>query len=306
MPRPTNSRPRARKTVRALASLAAPIAVVIGLAGCSSNEPSPNHHAAGQQPPSQQSADRQPGHPAATQVALDPPLDHLHGLHLDADGAVLAGTHTGIFRIEMSGGTVKIGASDDDFMGLAGAPATNNLFASGHPGPSSSAPNPLGLTASLDGGRTWESRSLLGEIDFHALATDGQVLVGFDGVTGIVSSTDGGRTWTPGAEIDARALAVTDAGVWATTAEGLQHSTDSGRTFTAAPDAPSLVLVSAAADGSLWGLDTSGAAWRSKTGESWEKRSAALGNGADQAETVLALDFDTAYAVNAETLFTLG
>lgn len=281
---------------RVLVGLAAPLAAVIVLAGCSSNDQTSNHHSTGQPATGQRSAS-----PAAAQVALDPPLDHLHGLHLDADGAVLAGTHTGVFEIEMSGGTTKIGTSDDDFMGLAGVPGTNELFASGHPGPSSSAPNPLGLTASVDGGRTWETRSLLGEIDFHALATDGEVLVGFDGVTGIVASTDDGVTWTPGAAMSARALAVTDAGVWATTPDGLQRSTDEGRTFAVVPDAPGLVLISAAADGSLWGVDTSGSAWRSKTGESWEQR-ARVG----EVEAVLALDFDSAHAVTAQTLFTLG
>lgn len=253
------------------------------LAGCSSANPAP-------------AADS----PIA-KVALEPALDHLHGLHLDASGAVLAGTHTGVFQIETSGGTTKVGTSDDDFMGLAGVPGTDALFASGHPGPSSTAPNPLGLTASADGGRTWETRSLSGEIDFHALATDGEILVGFDGVTGIVASTDGGSTWTAGAAMSAAALAVTDTGVWATTADGLQRSTDAGRTFTVVPGAPALVLISAAADGSLWGVDTEGSAWRSKTGETWERR-AAVG----QVEAVLAVDFDSAHAVTAEALFTLG
>lgn len=234
-------------------------------------------------------------------TALEPALDHLHGLHLDANGVVLAGTHTGLVEIAANGRTARVGDSDDDFMGLTGAPGTDRLFASGHPGPSSSAPNPLGLIDSTDGGRTWTPKSLSGEVDFHALATDGELLVGFDGVTGLLTSTDGGTNWTAGAPVAAAALAVTDAGVWASTAAGLQHSTDGGRTFAVVPDAPLLALLSAAQDGSLWGIDTAGTAWRSRTGQSWEQH-AVLGS----VEAVLAVDFDTAYAATAQMLYPLN
>ncbi|MCV7003097.1 hypothetical protein [Mycolicibacterium alvei] len=35
----------------------------------------------------------------APSVTLTPALDHLHGLHLGADGTVLAGSHTGLGRV---------------------------------------------------------------------------------------------------------------------------------------------------------------------------------------------------------------
>ncbi|MCK0093467.1 F510_1955 family glycosylhydrolase [Rhodococcus pyridinivorans] len=273
-----------RRWARALV----PVAAVVVLAGCATGEQSTTTtEPAG--------ASEVPG------TALAPALDHLHGLHLDADGVVLAGTHSGLVEIAADGRTTRVGVSDDDFMGLTGAPGTDRLFASGHPGPSSSAPNPLGLIDSLDGGRTWTPKSLTGEVDFHALATDGALLVGFDGTTGLLTSTDGGSSWTPGAPMGAAALAVTDTGVWATTTAGLQHSTDGARTFTLVPDAPRLALLSAASDGSLWGVDTGGTAWRSRTGESWEQH-AVVG----PVEAVLAVDFDTAYAATAQTLYPLN
>lgn len=234
-------------------------------------------------------------------VALTPPLDHLHGLHLAADGTILAGTHTGLFALATDGITTRVGASDDDFMGLTGAPGTDHLFASGHPGPSSTAPNPLGLTESTDAGRTWTPKSLTGEVDFHALATNGDLLIGFDGVTGLLTSTDAGTTWSTGARIAAAAIAVTENGVWAATADGLQHSTDTGRTFTTVPDAPQLVLVSAAKDGSLWGIDITGTAWRSHTGREWEQW-AVVG----PVEAILATDYGTAYAATAQKLYPLN
>ncbi|GAD83383.1 hypothetical protein [Nocardia asteroides] len=62
-----------------------------------------------------------------------PALDHLHGLHLAVDSTLLAGTHTGLFALGSDRRTTRIGASDDDFMGLTGVPAADHLFASGHP-----------------------------------------------------------------------------------------------------------------------------------------------------------------------------
>lgn len=259
------------------------------LVGCSTQQPGTTPTRSGSVPTAEVPA-----------VALTPALDHLHGLHLGADGTILAGTHTGLVTLGIDGRTSRVGTSDDDFMGLTGVPGTDRLFASGHPGPSSSAPNPLGLIDSADGGRTWTPKSLAGEVDFHALATDGTVLVGFDGTTGLLVSTDAGATWSAGAPLAAAALAVTDDGVWAATADGLQHSTDGARTFTAVPEAPTLVLLSAAGDGSLWGVDTEGVAWRSHTGRTWEQK-AVVG----PVEALLAVDADTAYAATAHDLYAL-
>ncbi|WP_016934945.1 F510_1955 family glycosylhydrolase [Rhodococcus sp. R1101] len=265
------------------------VAALTVLVGCSTQQPASAPTSLGSAPA-----------PEVPTVALTPALDHLHGLHLGADGTILAGTHTGLVTLGVDGRTTRIGTSDDDFMGLTGVPGTDRLFASGHPGPSSSAPNPLGLIDSTDGGHIWTPKSLVGEVDFHALATDGEVLVGFDGTTGLLVSTDAGVTWSPGAPLVAAALAVNDDGVWAVTVDGLQHSSDSARTFTAVPDAPRLMLLSAAGDGSLWGVDTEGVAWRSDTGRTWEQK-AVVG----PVEALLAVDVDTAYAATAQQLFTL-
>ncbi|MFX1759849.1 F510_1955 family glycosylhydrolase [Rhodococcus sp. As11] len=265
------------------------VAALTVLVGCSTQQPATTPTRSGTVPVSEVPA-----------VTLTPALDHLHGLHRGADGTILAGTHTGLVTLGVDGRTTRIGTSDDDFMGLTGVPGTDRLFASGHPGPSSSAPNPLGLIDSTDGGHIWTPKSLVGEVDFHALATDGEVLVGFDGTTGLLVSTDAGVTWSSGAPLVAAALAVNDDGVWAATVDGLQHSSDSARTFTAVPDAPRLMLLSAAGDGSLWGVDTEGVAWRSDTGRTWEQK-AVVG----PVEALLAVDVDTAYAATAQQLFTL-
>ena len=239
--------------------------------------------------------------PTVPATPLSPQLDHMHGLHQIADGTLVAGTHTGLFAITVDGATSRIGQLDDDLMGLAGVHGTDTLYSSGHPGPTSQSPNPLGLIASTDAGSDWTAMSLVGEVDFHALAATEDLLVGFDGTTGLRVSEDQGRTWTAGAALAAASLAITDTGVWAATPQGLVHSTDNARTFAAVPDSPALALLAAGADGSLWGVDTDGAAWRSVQGQAWEKHSH-IGDAA----ALTAVDYDTAYAATTESLYTLG
>ncbi len=239
--------------------------------------------------------------PGPTSIALDPGLSHLHGLHVTDTGILLAGTHTGLFAIDpATGATSRVGDSDDDFMGLTGVTGTNTLYASGHPGRSSSAPNPLGLRASVDGGRTWTEKSLLGQVDFHALTSNGDLLVGFDGTTGLLVSSDGGETWNPGAALAAKSLAMTDTGVWAVTESGLQHSTDGARSFSPAPDAPSLVMIAGTAQ-AIWGIDEDGYAWHSRDGAAWQQRSYV-----GTAEALTAIDNTTAFAATATALRVLS
>jgi len=233
-------------------------------------------------------------------VRLRPALDHVHGLLATGDGTLLAGTHSGVAAITRTGSVTAVGSGADDLMGMMGIPGTDQLISSGHPGEGSDLPNPLGLIASDDGGTTWTSVSLSGEVDFHALATSGGLVVGYDGRAGLLVSTDGGATFTPGARIAPVALAITPGGVWATTADGLQRSTDTGRTFTSVAGAPLLVLVASGTDASLWGVDTDGAAWSSPDGTTWDKRGRV-----GPVEALAAFDHALAYAVTSDTLYVL-
>ncbi len=278
--------PASNPSNRTAAVVLAVIATLIVLTGCSTRE---------------QPTSPPPSATSAESATLTPELDHLHALHIRADGTILAGTHTGVIALTADGTTSRVGVSDDDFMGLAGVTGSDRIFASGHPGPRSSAPNPLGLVASEDGGQTWTPRSVAGDIDFHALATNGQLLVGFDGINGLLVSTDDGRSWTPGAPLAAAALAITDRGVWATTPDGLQYSTDDAQTFTTVPDAPALALLAAAPDGTLWGIDTADTVWRSPDGTHWEQRSTI-----NSVNALVARNAENAYAANEQLLYTLS
>jgi len=239
--------------------------------------------------------------PTAEEFALSEALDHVHGLHVSADGVLLAGTHTGVVEVDPGGAVTRVGSDRHDLMGMTGIPGTDTLVSSGHPGAGSGLPNPLGLIISADGGTTWSTRALTGEVDFHALASDGETVAGFAGPQGLLISSDGGATFELGAAIAPAALAITPLGIWATTAEGLQRSTDGGRAFTAVEDAPLLVLIASGADGSLWGIGTNGTAWRSTDGTAWEER-APVG----PVEALAVGASGTAYALTAEALIALS
>jgi hypothetical protein len=248
---------------------------------------------------SPQTPAEEPTFTTAASVTLDAPLTHLHGIHVADGGKLLAGTHTGLFSIDVAtGATSRVGDSDDDFMGLAGAPGTGNLVSSGHPGPSSDAANPLGLRASSDGGLTWTTRSQSGETDFHVLATDGRVLIGSDG-RGLQTSADGGSTWTARAEVAVAALTITPSAVWAVTPLGVSRSTDGGRSFSPVSGAPALVLISGNVRG-LWGVDTGGYAWSSTDGATWDKR-AQVG----QVQALTSAPDGTGFAASGEVVYTL-
>lgn len=240
-----------------------------------------------------------PSQPAVQRIPLGEPITHVHGLMVDESGSLRAGTHEGV-RVVTTDGKVDAVGPQDDLMGMTGEPQTMRMVSSGHPGRGSALPNPIGLIRSEDGGKTWETLSLAGEIDFHALATTGDFVVGFDGVTGLITSVDGGKTWDQAAALGPASLAVVGDEVWATTEEGLQHSTDRAKTFTKLDDAPLLWQVTAGADGALWGVDPDGLAWRSKDGITWEQHEKL-----PQIQAIAAVDYDTAYAINETELVAL-
>ena len=279
------------------------VAIALLAAGCATPSPevaaseAPTSATPGSPTPSD-GAEQLPS--GAAETTLSEVLDHVHGLVVVDDGTLRAGTHTGVVAVTGTGSVSRIGTSRDDLMGMTGVPGTDLLATSGHPGAGSSLPNPVGLVLSDDAGLTWSAISLTGEVDFHALATDGTLLVGYGGGGRVLKSTDGGATFAPGGSLAPAALAINPAGVWATTADGLQRSTDRGSTFEVVDDAPVLVLIASGPDGSLWGVDTAGVAWRSLDGNSWEER-AVVG----PVEALAVAEHATAYAMTATALFTL-
>jgi len=201
-------------------------------------------------------------------------MAHVHGLGIDPqDGALLAGTHYGAFRVDQDGSVEQVGPTQD-FMGFTVAGADHYL-ASGHPGADQAdAPPNLGLIESTDGGTSWDSLSLRGEADFHTLEARHDRVYGHAGERLMVSQDK--KTWDERASISLADLAVSPDDpdtVIATTEQGLSVSADGGETFTLVPDAPVMVLVTWTDEGAIVGVDPQGAVHVSgDRGTSWERR----------------------------------
>ena len=120
-------------------------------------------------------------------------LSHIH--HLEAYGSkVLLGTHDGLYEYLGKGEVRTIGSSKEDFMGLTSD--GSKIFMSGHPGFQSKLPNPIGLMESINNGRTWESVSLKGQVDFHLLESANGEIYGVDSGSGnLFHSEDFGNKW---------------------------------------------------------------------------------------------------------------
>jgi hypothetical protein len=188
-------------------------------------------------------------------------LEHVHGVGVDpADGAVYAGSHYGLFRLTDDGDVEgPIADRVQDYMGFTVA-GPGHFLASGHPGEGQGGPGALGLIESTDAGRTWTTRSLAGEADFHALEYRHGTVYGFNSMTGEFMVSTDLETWETRAALPMGDFAVDpdDADtIMATTEQGPALSTDGGRSFEPVDGAPFLILVSWA-DGALVGVDPEG------------------------------------------------
>lgn len=227
-------------------------------------------------------------------VELSTPLDHAHAA-VYVDGRLLIGTHTGVVDVDPSSGQVsKRGASQDDFMGLAGS--SDLLVASGHPGAGSTLPDPVGLIRSADGGETWETVSLTGEIDFHALAIDGDRVAGSATAGELLYSEDAGASWTTIAQGEFTSLAWFEGQLWIADGSTLSTWMPGDAEPAAAVDAAG-VLVAAATDGDLlWVLQPDGTLLASTDGISWTP------TGSVSEAAALAASTDAAYVVTPDRI----
>ncbi|MFD7280994.1 F510_1955 family glycosylhydrolase [Streptomyces sp. NPDC059862] len=212
-------------------------------------------------------------------------VSHIHGLGLDpSDQRLYVATHEGVYTPDAKGKPTLVGDSKDDFMGFTVVGA-KTFYASGHPTTGGN----KGLIKSTDAGKTWESLSLSGESDFHALDHAHATVYGYDSTSGLLRTSKDGTTWKNGASIQALDIAVSpkDPGLLlATTAEGVARSTDGGKTF-AAGKQPLMAFLSWPAQNALYGVDTAGALHRSTDGGSTWKRAGTVPGGQPQALTAV-------------------
>ena len=137
-------------------------------------------------------------------------------------------THTGALM-------VFEGDTRQDTMGFT-VTGPDEFVGSGHPDLRDDLPPLLGLIRSDDGGRSWNSISLLGEADFHVLRTAGTRIYGVNATDGTLRiSDDGGRTWAtrtpPAALLDLAPAPGRADELLASGESGLFVSRDAGETW---------------------------------------------------------------------------
>lgn len=130
--------------------------------------------------------------------------EHLHGIAYAEDQNIYIATHEGMISTGVSGEKWQMsGVYDFDFMGFH-VLSDGTMITSGHPGATSSLPNPLGIMISENNGEKWDSKSLLGKVDFHILSSNfsnPKVIYGVNQMdsgsykAGIYKSTDKGDKW---------------------------------------------------------------------------------------------------------------
>lgn len=215
---------------------------------------------------------------AGRSASTDPGPVHVHGLGINpADGALYIATHTGLFRAAPgSSKASRVGQGEQDTMGFS-VQGPDRFIGSGHPGPGENKPPQLGLIESSDAGRSWRSRSLLGQADFHILRAVGNTVYGFDAWNGrLLRSNDGGRTWgersIPETLVDLVPNPSRPAEVIASTQKGIAISRDGAGRWQALADLPPGLLVWPARGGPFH-VDGSGQVSAGSTdGRRWRRR----------------------------------
>jgi photosystem II stability/assembly factor-like uncharacterized protein len=161
----------------------------------------------------------------------------------------------------------------------------DQFLGSGHPDykdyQAGKAPPLLGLIKSTDAGKTWESVSLRGKADFHALRVAGERIYGFDSSgEALMVSSDGGKSWETRPKRPIFDLAVSPQSpdsLIATSPTGLIQSTDAGRSWQPL-GSQTYVFLSWTAPNRLWAVDGKGGVYLSvDEARTWQTHSSLPG-----------------------------
>ena len=203
---------------------------------------------------------------------------HVHGLDVDpGDGVLYAATHSGLFRVPEQGKAERVANRAQDTMGFS-VVGPGHFIGSGHPDFREDDVRPplLGLIESDDRGETWDRISLHGQADFHALHAAHGNVYGYDSTSQTFMVSQNRKDWDRRSKLSMADFAVdpTDPDtLLATTEKGVVRSTDGGRVWTQVTGAPTLVVLTWAGQGQLYGVTPQGTVQRSEDGgATWSVR----------------------------------
>ena len=225
-----------------------------------------------------------------------PPVDvetgvvHVHGLGVDpGDGVLYAATHSGLFRVPEQGRATRVANRAQDTMGFS-IVGPGKIIGSGHPDFREDDVRPplLGLIESDDRGETWDRISLHGKADFHSLQAAHGSVYGYDSTSQTFMVSGNRRDWDRRSTLPMADFVVDPADadtILATTERGVVRSTDGGRQWQPVAGAPTLVVLTWAGPGQLYGVTPDGFVQRSEDGGvTWGERGSV--GGAPEAVTV--------------------
>jgi hypothetical protein len=219
--------------------------------------------------------------PPPESADADPGLVHVHGMGVNpSNGVLYAATHTGLFKLEDGRPATRVSTRLQDTMGFTVA-GPDHFLGSGHPDLRDTElqrpdrPPLLGLVESRDAGHTWRSLSLLGEADFHALASVHGRVYGYDVTSGRFMVTTDRRRWEPRSVVALVTFAVSPrqpALVVGASERGVVRSVDQGRRWTQ-PSGPVLRALAWEETDALWGAGVDGQLYLSQDqGRTWAPR----------------------------------
>ncbi len=189
-----------------------------------------------------------------------------------------AATHFGLWQLPEEGQAERVGDAAYDLMGFTVVGA-DHFRASGHPPLLDDLPPLLGLIETTDGGESWRSLSLLGDVDFHALRVAHDRVYGWNSSDGSIMVSEDGVEWDRRSTVPIFDFVVDpdDAdGVLASVSESFEdvrlvRSADGGRSWEDL-DTPPIARLAWETSDRLWGVGSDGSVWRGEDGgQRWEQ-----------------------------------
>ena len=214
-----------------------------------------------------------PTPPGAPNAAEETALGHVHGLGVDpGDGTLYVASHFGVFRVTDDGSPERVADRWQDTMGFA-VVGPGHFLGSGHPDLRERLPSSLGLIESTDGAETWDTVSLLGDADLHAIEPAGDRIYAYDSTSGSLVTTTDRKNWTTISTQPLYDLAANPADpdtVYATTDRGALVRSTNEQAPRPVPDAPTLTAIDWQPDGPLVGVAADGTVMTSFDAIKWQ------------------------------------